>query len=93
VPCGERCFKSLPWRREVSSTVLCRGSFAAVSAATRSPWKELSAWANGAEILQPTEHGFEERLEVDPGGGKFIPYYTIVVRKITAHKPLLKLDP
>jgi hypothetical protein len=45
------------------------------------------------KILQPTEHGFEERLEVDPGGGKFIPYYTIAMRKITAHKPLLKLDP
>lgn len=40
-------------------------------------------WARARKILQPTENGFEERLEVDDGGGNFIPYYTIAMRKIT----------
>ena len=48
---------------------------------TRTPWLEFEDQPPGHEkpgriarkILQPTENGFEERLEVDPGGGKFIP--------------------
>jgi hypothetical protein len=39
-------------------------------------------WARARKILQPTETGFEERLEVDPGGGNFTPYYVIQMRKI-----------
>jgi hypothetical protein len=39
-------------------------------------------WARARKILQPTEAGFEERLEVDPGGGNFTPYYVIQMRKI-----------
>jgi hypothetical protein len=39
-------------------------------------------WTRARKILQPTETGFEERLEVDPGGGNFTPYYVIQMRKI-----------
>ena len=40
-------------------------------------------WARARKILQPTEDGFEERLEVDPGGGNFIPYYVVAMQKIS----------
>jgi hypothetical protein len=39
-------------------------------------------WARARKILQPTENDFEERLEVDAGGGNFTPYYVIQMRKI-----------
>lgn len=41
-------------------------------------------WALAQKILQPTENGFEARLEVDAGGGNFTPYYVIQMRKIIA---------
>jgi len=40
-----------------------------------------SQWQRARKILRPTADGFEERLEVDAGGG-FVPYYVIVMRKI-----------
>ena len=39
-------------------------------------------WARARKILQPTENGFEERLEVAAGAGDFTPYYVIQMRKI-----------
>ena len=41
-------------------------------------------WVRARKILQPTEIGFEERLEVDAGGGNFTPYYVIQMRKLSA---------
>jgi len=34
-------------------------------------------WARARKILQPTDFGFEERLEVDDGSGVFKPYYRV----------------
>jgi hypothetical protein len=39
-------------------------------------------WARARKILQPTENGFDESLEVDTGSGDFIPYYVIAMRKV-----------
>ncbi len=33
-------------------------------------------------MLQPTDFGFEERLEVDDGSGVFQPYYHVAMRRV-----------
>jgi hypothetical protein len=40
-------------------------------------------WTRARKILQPTDDGFEERLEVDRGDGNFIPYYVIPMKKVS----------
>ena len=47
------------------------------------PPEHEKRWTRARKILQPTKNGFEERLDGDPGGGNFIPYYVIAMRKIT----------
>lgn len=39
-------------------------------------------WTRARKILQPSDNGFEERLEVDNGDGNFVPYYIIPMRKV-----------
>lgn len=41
-----------------------------------------SQWKRARKVLRPTETGFEERLEVDDGGGDFAPYYVVTMRKV-----------
>jgi hypothetical protein len=41
-----------------------------------------ASWTRARKILQPTDDGFEERLEVDRGDGNFIPYYVIPMKKV-----------
>jgi len=41
------------------------------------------AWTRARKVLQPTEDGFEERLEVDDGTG-FKTYYAISMRRLAA---------
>jgi len=38
-------------------------------------------WKRARKTLTPTEVGFEERLDVDAGGG-FTPYYVISMLKL-----------
>ena len=40
-------------------------------------------WTRARKILEPTDEGFEERLEVDDGSG-FKTYYAIPMRRIAA---------
>ncbi|MGE3772267.1 MAG: (2Fe-2S) ferredoxin domain-containing protein [Gammaproteobacteria bacterium] len=39
-------------------------------------------WTRARKILQPTEFGFEERLEVDDGSGIFKPYYRVTMQRM-----------
>ncbi|HMM74284.1 MAG TPA: (2Fe-2S) ferredoxin domain-containing protein [Gammaproteobacteria bacterium] len=39
-------------------------------------------WVRARKILQPTDFGFEERLEVDDGSGVFQPYYHVAMRRV-----------
>jgi hypothetical protein len=66
------------------------GLFREYAVENRKAWLEFEdqppghekKWVRARKILQPTETGFEERLEVDAGGGNFTPYYVIQMRKI-----------
>lgn len=46
------------------------------------PPGHASQWQRARKILRPTEIGFEERLEVDDGGGTFKPYYIVTMHKV-----------
>ncbi len=46
------------------------------------PPGHASQWKRARKILRPTEIGFEERLEVDDGGGTFKPYYAVTMQKV-----------
>ena len=43
----------------------------------------VGQWQRARKILRPTQDGFEERLEVDPGDG-FVPYYVIPMRRVAS---------
>jgi (2Fe-2S) ferredoxin len=41
-------------------------------------------WKRARKLLNPTIEGFEERLEVDGGDGRFVPYYVVCMRRVGA---------
>ena len=36
------------------------------------------------KILRPTTDGFEERLEIDRGGGRFEPHYILTMHRVAS---------
>jgi hypothetical protein len=37
------------------------------------------------KILRPTAEGFEERLEVDHGAGRFETHFVVTMQRVTPH--------
>lgn len=46
------------------------------------PPGHANQWTRARKILQPTDFGFEERLEVDDGSGLFTPYYVVTMQRM-----------